>query len=276
MLGKGEINMKRANLFLVLICLMISGCASVSKDWQKTLQTNTVEAYTQFLSEYPSSEYAPEAQSRIEDLSYSEASRTNTVEAFERFLDRFPQGSHSQEARDKLNALKAQRAEKQRQVQEQMAKEQARKEARRAQDEPALRLVSAGQYDTNSVKQLQLVLKAAGYYSGAEDGIVTGSLRRAMIDWHEAFRSQSGSNVKEWNLRPAGFYQIWYGQSLPANRDKNRVYWLEMDNSLNVHLKETIECEPGERAFIAGTFVPSGAVFVNFKNQIGGDVYIIH
>lgn len=96
---------------LLLLLLIVSGCAIQKGKWQKALNENTIEAYTQFLKEYPSSEYVSEAQSRIEDLSYSQASRTNTVEAFESFLERFPRGTHSEEARGTFNNLQIQRIE---------------------------------------------------------------------------------------------------------------------------------------------------------------------
>jgi hypothetical protein len=62
-------------------------------------------------------------------------------------------------------------------------------------------------------------------------------------------------------------------ECLPKNRDQNVVYWVEQVG-LRYRLKKTIPCQSGGGVFLAEVLVPSGSVFVNEKNQIGGRIVI--
>ena len=56
-------------LVLVVCCALvigISGCSRQQSDWQKARETNTADAYEQFLKKYPSGEFTAQAQARVQ------------------------------------------------------------------------------------------------------------------------------------------------------------------------------------------------------------------
>ncbi len=85
------------------LVLGMSGCSRQQSDWQKTRETNTTEAYEQFLKKYPSGEFAPQAQARVKELyeerDWQKARDTDTPEAYQAFLKQYPEGKWTEEAR---------------------------------------------------------------------------------------------------------------------------------------------------------------------------------
>ncbi len=85
------------------LVLGISACSRQQSDWQKTRETNTAEAYEQFLKKYPSGEFAPQAQARVKELyeerDWQKARDADTPEAYQAFLKQYPEGKWTEEAR---------------------------------------------------------------------------------------------------------------------------------------------------------------------------------
>lgn len=65
----------------------------------------TVETYEAFLNRFPEGEYAAKAQAGLQSICFKEAESVNTVGAFESFLNRFTEGDHVEPARTRMRAL---------------------------------------------------------------------------------------------------------------------------------------------------------------------------
>jgi len=95
------------NKFVLLVCcvllLGLSGCSRQQSDWQKARETNTAEAYEQFLKRYPSGEFTAQAQARAKELyeerDWQKARDADTPEAYQGFLKQYPEGKWTEEAR---------------------------------------------------------------------------------------------------------------------------------------------------------------------------------
>lgn len=96
--------MKKLCLLTVLLFL-VNGCTSIQTKWNTTRATNTIEAYEDFLRQYPKSEFSSEARLLLEQLCYKQAKSKNTIEAYEDFIKRFPDGKFAGEARLLLEPL---------------------------------------------------------------------------------------------------------------------------------------------------------------------------
>lgn len=91
---------------LALCCALLlglSGCSRQQSDWQKTRETNTTDAYEQFVKKYPSGEFTAQAQARLKELyeerDWQKARDTDTAEAYQAFLKQYPDGKWTEEAR---------------------------------------------------------------------------------------------------------------------------------------------------------------------------------
>jgi cell division septation protein DedD len=85
------------------VALALSGCSRQQSDWQKTRETNTADAYEQFLKKYPNGEFTAQAQARAKELNeerdWQKARDTDTPEAYQAFLKQYPEGKSTEEAR---------------------------------------------------------------------------------------------------------------------------------------------------------------------------------
>jgi cell division protein FtsN len=83
--------------------LAVAGCSRQQSDWQKTRETNTADAYEQFLKKYPSGEFTAQAQARAKELyeerDWQKARDADTPEAYQAFLKQYPEGKWTEEAR---------------------------------------------------------------------------------------------------------------------------------------------------------------------------------
>jgi cell division septation protein DedD len=83
--------------------LALSGCSRQQSDWQKTRETNTADAYEQFLKKYPTGEFTAQAQARVKELyeerDWQKARDADTPEAYQAFLKQYPEGKWTEEAR---------------------------------------------------------------------------------------------------------------------------------------------------------------------------------
>src|SRR5260221_7646529 len=88
---------------LCAVMLALAGCSRQQSDWQKTRESNTAEAYEQFLKKYPSGEFTAQAQARVKELyeerDWQKARDADTPEAYQAFLKQYPEGKWTEEAR---------------------------------------------------------------------------------------------------------------------------------------------------------------------------------
>ena len=101
--------MRRKQFVLACCCALIiglTGCSRQQSDWQKTRESNTPEAYEQFLKKYPSGEFTPQAQARLKELyddrDWQKARDADTPEAYQAYLNQYPEGQSATEARNRL------------------------------------------------------------------------------------------------------------------------------------------------------------------------------
>ncbi|WP_224366560.1 HEAT repeat domain-containing protein [Hyalangium versicolor] len=86
------------------VLLSVTGCASQA--YQHAKDADTVEAYQQFLSEYPKDEMAEAAEARVEELEFTQAQKLHTVLAYKRFLEAHPEAAQAHAARSLLEGLR--------------------------------------------------------------------------------------------------------------------------------------------------------------------------
>jgi cell division septation protein DedD len=85
------------------VVIGIGGCSRQQSDWQKTRETNSTDAYEQFLKKYPSGEFTAQAQARLKEMyeerDWQKARDADTPEAYQAFLKQYPEGKWTEEAR---------------------------------------------------------------------------------------------------------------------------------------------------------------------------------
>jgi cell division septation protein DedD len=90
----------------ITLAIGLGGCSRQQSDWQKTRETNTPEAYEQFVKKYPSGEFTPQAQARLKELyderDWQKARDADTPEAYQAYLNQYPDGQSATEARNRL------------------------------------------------------------------------------------------------------------------------------------------------------------------------------
>jgi hypothetical protein len=98
------------NKFVLAVCcalvISLSGCSRQQSDWQKARETNTADAYEQFLKKYPSGEFTAQAQARFKELNeegdWQKARDADTVDAYQAFVKQYPEGKWTEEARIRI------------------------------------------------------------------------------------------------------------------------------------------------------------------------------
>ena len=88
---------------MLAMAIPLAGCSRQQSDWQKTRETNTADAYEQFLKKYPTGEFTAQAQARVKELyeerDWQKARDADTPEAYQAFLKQYPEGKWTEEAR---------------------------------------------------------------------------------------------------------------------------------------------------------------------------------
>ncbi len=83
---------------MIIVSILLAGCASQQSMYKKAEETNTVERYEKFIQKYPDSEYQSEVKGKIIELEFSNARRKNTISAFKTFLQKYPDNKYKGEA----------------------------------------------------------------------------------------------------------------------------------------------------------------------------------
>jgi cell division septation protein DedD len=88
------------------LAIGLTGCSRQQSDWQTTRESNTPEAYEQFVKKYPSGEFTAQAQARLKELyddrDWQKARDADTPEAYQAYLNQYPEGQSATEARNRL------------------------------------------------------------------------------------------------------------------------------------------------------------------------------
>jgi len=91
---------------ILIIALVLAGCATTKGDWEKAQRLNTIEAYQEFIQKHPQSKLTREAKRRIQALDWRRTKRLDTIEAYEEFISRYPQSQFIREAKMRIQELK--------------------------------------------------------------------------------------------------------------------------------------------------------------------------
>jgi hypothetical protein len=86
------------------VLLLATGC--IPSPYERATQTDTVEAYRDFLREHPKNPDADAAQARLSELEFEEAKRLHTVIAYKRFLEAYPDEAQTRTAKTLLEGLR--------------------------------------------------------------------------------------------------------------------------------------------------------------------------
>ena len=98
---------RRLHFLTGILCgtFLLSACGP-GYEWSHASTLNTVAAYQEFLSEYPTDPHAVDAQSRIATLqderAWTIAQITSSLQGFQQYLTAEPNGAHVQVARDNI------------------------------------------------------------------------------------------------------------------------------------------------------------------------------
>jgi len=90
-------------MLLVAIGIMVSGCANHA--FQTARQLDTIQAYDDFLKQYPKNQHAVDAKSRKEDLLCQQIVQKDEIDPYQQYLKMYPQGKCAAEVRQKLEKL---------------------------------------------------------------------------------------------------------------------------------------------------------------------------
>ena len=75
-----------STVILLFVAVLFFACATAKSQYEDARKIDTIPVYQEFLSKYPSGEYATLAQNRIEALNFEKAQAVNSVNAYQSFL----------------------------------------------------------------------------------------------------------------------------------------------------------------------------------------------
>jgi outer membrane protein assembly factor BamD (BamD/ComL family) len=98
--------------------LMLSGCSSQEGDWQQAQQQNTVQAYQQYIQQYPQSDHVAAARQQIAHIQqqkemqqaradWQRAQQANTPQAYQQFLQQHPDSQFAANAKQQVQQMQA-------------------------------------------------------------------------------------------------------------------------------------------------------------------------
>ncbi len=94
--------LSRKTLCILAAMFLMMSCVTVSSEFKKARNIDTVVAYQEFLKKYPNSEFTKEAKKRIEELEYEKAKSENTIESYQRFIEKYPDSEFGSTAKEKI------------------------------------------------------------------------------------------------------------------------------------------------------------------------------
>ncbi len=96
----------RGTLLVLGCALGLVACNSPNTQWSKATASNTVVAYQEYLSKYPTDVHAADAKSRIAHLedrqAWDTAQMASSVDGYRQYLSIQPNGDHARAAREEI------------------------------------------------------------------------------------------------------------------------------------------------------------------------------
>lgn len=94
---------------VVLLLLLVVGCASMEKSYKEAQQKDTVSGWNYFLRNYPDSKYVPSVKARVKELkqlhdeqlrekqrmAWNEAKEANTIESYWGYMEKYKNGENT-------------------------------------------------------------------------------------------------------------------------------------------------------------------------------------
>ncbi len=89
----------KLRLIAVILLMIIYGCATTQRDWEKAIQNDNIYSYENFLKSHGKSKYSYNAQKRLAALhierDWQSAVKTDSIDAYEAFIRRYASRSYS-------------------------------------------------------------------------------------------------------------------------------------------------------------------------------------
>ena len=92
-------------IWIVALALLLSGCATASRDYENAKQIDTATAYQTFLVNHSQSEYADQARKALIEREWEDTKHINTIGSFTLFLNKYPKSEHASQAKQALKKL---------------------------------------------------------------------------------------------------------------------------------------------------------------------------
>lgn len=96
---------KAVIIFLFIIALLFSGCATEENAWKAAVEENTIESYENYIEENPGGKYIQEALEAKEKAVWLKTKETNIILNYVRYLDDYPEGMYAEDAMWKIASL---------------------------------------------------------------------------------------------------------------------------------------------------------------------------
>lgn len=93
-------------IFLIGIVFILTACNKDSKEFQKAETEGTIEAYENYIKNYPKSLNVDKAKNIIDSIKYNFAEAENKILQIEDFIQRNPSSRFIEEAKDRIRAIK--------------------------------------------------------------------------------------------------------------------------------------------------------------------------
>ncbi|HET7369222.1 MAG TPA: SPOR domain-containing protein [Gammaproteobacteria bacterium] len=98
--------------------LILSGCSSQQGDWQQAQQQNTVQAYQQYIQQYPQGDHVAAARQQIAHIQqqkemqqaradWQRVQQANTPQAYQQFLQQHPDSQYAANAKQQIQQMQA-------------------------------------------------------------------------------------------------------------------------------------------------------------------------
>jgi TolA-binding protein len=96
--------------FVVLLAVVsLAGCAGMA--FRSAAETDTIVAYEKFLADHATSENAPEAKRRLDELYFQKAEKDGSIRAYQDYLRNRPDSALVPEAKQRIDKIRFGRAE---------------------------------------------------------------------------------------------------------------------------------------------------------------------
>ncbi len=101
-------------ILMLFVLVFLGGCATMQSHWQAAKSADTIEAYEEFLKQYPEGDLSNQTRKRLDSLyeksDWKDSNQKNTIADFEEFLKKYPLGRFTDEVHSQLEPLYFQKA----------------------------------------------------------------------------------------------------------------------------------------------------------------------